>query len=62
MKTCSRCGEEKFTSAFQRDSSNPDGLKYHCRDCDSKKREASTKGQPIVLTEPEAIWATRSMV
>ena len=61
MKICSRCEEPKFSSAFQRDASKPDGLKYHCRDCDNKTREASTRGKEITLMDSAAVWATRKM-
>lgn len=32
-KKCSRCKQIKQRSQFYRKSSNPDGLDYHCKDC-----------------------------
>lgn len=40
-KTCSRCQQDKPTSAFGPDGSRPDGLSHRCRDCDNeRKRQA----------------------
>lgn len=33
MKTCTRCGESKGTSEFNRSARNADGLHSYCRDC-----------------------------
>lgn len=32
-KTCKTCGEEKSISEFYKNSSNPDGLDLHCKEC-----------------------------
>lgn len=34
MKTCTRCGERKPTSAFYRRAASPDGLLQRCAECD----------------------------
>jgi hypothetical protein len=33
MKLCTKCGVEKDSGSFRRDSRNLDGLQYQCREC-----------------------------
>lgn len=33
LKTCSKCGEQKYKGAFDKDSSKKDGLKSQCKEC-----------------------------
>lgn len=33
LKTCARCGQEKQTDSFSKDSNEPDGLKRYCKEC-----------------------------
>jgi hypothetical protein len=35
FKTCSRCGELKHVSEFYRAHQNPEGLQYHCKECEN---------------------------
>lgn len=37
-KQCTACRQKLSRSAFHKDASNPDGLKYSCRECRNKKR------------------------
>ena len=37
VKVCSSCKEQKEISAFSKQSSNPDGYKYKCKSCQSKR-------------------------
>jgi hypothetical protein len=37
-KTCTTCNTIKLLSEFYKGSSNPDGLQYHCKNCDRIKR------------------------
>ena len=32
-RTCNRCHQEKSPADFYTDRSRPDGLQYHCKDC-----------------------------
>lgn len=36
MKTCSKCGEEKFLTDFSKDRGKKDGLRTQCKVCRSK--------------------------
>ena len=39
-KTCRECKQKLCRSAYHQDNSNPDGLKYTCKQCRNKKRRA----------------------
>ena len=39
MKTCSKCKKEQPETNFSKDSHNPDGLQYACKDCNSAYAE-----------------------
>lgn len=63
MKTCTRCHEEKPHEDFPR---YPNGkLRAACRVCANEMTKEwmahGSKGRPIVLRHPAAIWATRPM-
>ena len=36
MKVCTKCKEQKPLSAFRKQSSTKDGLKYYCKECDNQ--------------------------
>lgn len=40
MKTCTKCGETKRLTEFNRDSARADGLRCHCKACISATRAA----------------------
>lgn len=41
LKKCSKCGLVKFRSEFHKHTRNPDGLKYHCKQCIAIERKES---------------------
>ncbi len=36
MKVCTKCKEQKPLTAFRKQSSTKDGLKYYCKECDNE--------------------------
>jgi hypothetical protein len=47
MKTCTKCGQEKHESEFNKRSDTKDGLQYYCRECNrATKQKRYLKGQP----------------
>lgn len=47
--------------AFSKSRSRSDGLESWCKDCRRGNVSQSQKGQPIVLSDPAAVWATKPM-
>ena len=43
-KLCSKCGEFKDLSAFNKRTSSKDGYNWHCRDCVTAKRRETREG------------------
>lgn len=42
-KICNKCGELKPLFSFHKSKGNPDGLKYHCKECDKIYRGTHQK-------------------
>ena len=46
MKTCTKCGETKPVSEFNKRAKSRDGLRYHCRSCDKAMNTAWAAANP----------------
>ena len=51
MKVCTKCKEQKPLTAFRRQSSTKDGLKYYCKECDDRtaKRYYEKNKKKIII-------------
>lgn len=56
MKTCSRCGETKARTEFNRDRSRGDGLQGRCRSCEAERNAAYHAANKERIAERDAQW------
>lgn len=51
MKACSRCGAQKESIEFTKDSRRKDGLRSYCKECASKEKTAYRAANPDIVRE-----------
>jgi len=59
MKWCSKCGELKIGLAYNRQSSNRDGLRYDCRDCQKLSDKERKPQSPEYKRQAIKLFRTR---
>ncbi len=56
MKICTKCKEQKPLSAFRKQSSTKDGLKYYCKECDNQTAKKYYEKNKNKIIEKVTQW------
>lgn len=59
-KSCPKCGEEKFLSAFAKDKSKKLGVSSYCKDCSTKSRLIRYRQSPEIEKQKQKEYYSKN--